>query len=53
MPVLVQMPKEPSRRFLTVPLKGAFADQWKSSEYRVEGMAGPQTEFLFISHIVY
>lgn len=53
MPVLVQMLKEPSRRFLTAPLKGALAVQWKSSEYRVEGMVGPQTEFLFISHAIY
>lgn len=53
MPVLVQMLKEPFRRFLTVPLKGAVTVQLKSLEYRVEGMVGPQTEFLFILHTVY
>lgn len=50
MPVLVQMVKEPSRRFLTESLKGALAVQLKSSEYRVERMVSPQAEFLFISH---
>lgn len=52
MPVLVQMLTEPSR-FLIVPLKEALAVQLKSSEYRLEGMVSPQTEFLFISHTIY
>lgn len=52
MPVLVQMLKEPSRKFLTVSLKGALAVQLKNSEC-IEEMVSPQTEFLFISHTVY